>query len=220
MTLSPMPVFLLASLLVHSLVLLQSAQMTAPSLSNAGTFTPLRISIVKSSSNPPQPVQATHRTELTVKPATARKTPGTAIVSTRTRKLVTNKPTIITQPENTIHQLQPLAAAHQTSRPSFNTRQVRNKIGNALQQRLNATFKYPWLARKRGWQGRVMLSLRVERNGRLSNIKIRETSGYRLLDNSALDSVTKIKNLPDAVGLLQGNTLTLQIPVQFQLQDS
>lgn len=215
-----MPVFLLASLLAHGLVLLQSTQMTAPSLSNTGTFTPLRISIVKSSHKPQHHVKATHSTELAVKPAKASKTPGTVKPRTISRRPDTTKTATMAKAETTLNQLQPLAALHQISKPSFNSRLVRDKIGNALKQRVNATFKYPWLARKRGWQGRVLLSLRVERNGRLSNITIRETSGYRVLDNSALDSVIKIKNLPEAAGLLQGNTLTLQIPVQFQLLDS
>lgn len=102
----------------------------------------------------------------------------------------------------------------------LNTRLARDIIGNALQQRLNAAFKYPWLARKRGWQGNVLLSLRIEQNGHLSNIQVSKTSGYSVLDNSALESAHTIKNLPEAVELLQGKTLILQIPVQYILLDS
>mgnify|MGYP000689746942 CR=1 FL=1 len=55
-------------------------------------------------------------------------------------------------------------------------------------------FYYPRLAIKRGWQGDVHISLRIESNGQLSEIRILRGSGYSLLDKSAMQSINKVEN--------------------------
>ena len=100
------------------------------------------------------------------------------------------------------------------------SRAVSQRISEALRRRLAQHFHYPRLARRHGWEGRVTLSLRVEGNGQLSNLRIVRTSGYQVLDRSALESVRRIKSLPEASGWLHGDGLNLQIPVQYRLVDS
>ncbi|MCK4742614.1 MAG: energy transducer TonB [Sulfuriflexus sp.] len=78
-------------------------------------------------------------------------------------------------------------------------------------------FYYPRLAIKRGWQGEVHISLRVEPNGQLSDIRILRGSGYSLLDKSAMQSINKVEILPAAIALLDGNSLDLILPVEYHL---
>lgn len=94
------------------------------------------------------------------------------------------------------------------------------QISEALKRRLARHFHYPWLARKRGWQGEVTLALRVEGDGQLSHLRVAHTSGYKVLDESALDSARKIKFLPEAPHWLRGDSLNLLIPVRYRLIDS
>jgi protein TonB len=42
------------------------------------------------------------------------------------------------------------------------------------------------MARKRGYQGTVILSVLVNREGRVDNLWVFESSGYNILDNAAL----------------------------------
>jgi protein TonB len=83
-----------------------------------------------------------------------------------------------------------------------------------LQQALARHFRYPLLARKRGWQGEVLLAFRLESDGRILDARIARSSGYRLLDRAALDALGRIKGIDN--GAQQG--LTLQLPVIYRLE--
>jgi len=96
---------------------------------------------------------------------------------------------------------------------------VSRRISVALRNRLSRYFEYPWLARQRGWEGRVLLSLTVMGNGDLGNWKIVGTSGYRTLDQSALKAARRIDSLPQAGAWLNGRSLEVQVPVQYRLLD-
>jgi len=97
---------------------------------------------------------------------------------------------------------------------------VSRRISVALRNRLSRYFEYPWLARQRGWEGRVLLSLTVMGNGDLGNWKVVGTSGYRTLDQSALKAARRIDSLPQARAWLNGRSLEVQVPVQYRLLDS
>lgn len=92
----------------------------------------------------------------------------------------------------------------------------------AIEARLHADlarhFDYPTLARLRGWEGRVMLAFDVESDGRLQKIHLAHSSGFALLDDSALRSLRRVERIAEAVDLLQGRRLAMQIPVIYRLQ--
>ena len=100
------------------------------------------------------------------------------------------------------------------------TKRISESISAALRNRLTKYFEYPWLAQQRGWEGRVLLSLRVASNGNLSEWKIVQTSGYRTLDQSALRAVRRIEHLPQVGRWLKSGSLEVQLPVQYKLLDS
>jgi protein TonB len=96
---------------------------------------------------------------------------------------------------------------------------VGERVSAALQSQLAESFEYPWLARKRGWQGLVTLSVHIDGNGAISEWKIARTSGFNVLDRSALKAASRIDHLPRAAELLGGQAIDLAIPVQYQLLD-
>ena len=55
---------------------------------------------------------------------------------------------------------------------------------------------YPPLARRRGWQGVVMISVLVLEDGSPNHIQLQQSSGYQLLDKSALKAVQKWHFIP------------------------
>jgi protein TonB len=113
----------------------------------------------------------------------------------------------------------PSDTAH-AARPQSSSLKVGERVSAALEKQLAENFKYPWLARKRGWQGLVTLSLRVNADGFLTQWKVLRTSGYTLLDHSALKAARRIVRLPQAQRLLNGRAITLSIPVRYRLLDS
>ena len=79
-------------------------------------------------------------------------------------------------------------------------------------------FDYPTLARLRGWEGRVMVAFDVESDGRLQKIHVARSSGFAILDSSALHSLRRVERIIEAADLLQGRRLAMQIPVIYRLQ--
>ena len=97
---------------------------------------------------------------------------------------------------------------------------ARNHLQGLLQTRLSRYLVYPPLARSRGWEGTVLMGLRVEPDGNLERIHIARSSGYAVLDNSALNSLNRLGRLAEAATWLEGRGLDVQLPVIYQLIDN
>ena len=97
---------------------------------------------------------------------------------------------------------------------------LHNQLLGELQTRLARYLTYPPLARERGWQGTVLLGLHVESNGRLGNIRLERSSGYAVLDRSALNSLNRLGYLSEAVAWLNGRSADMQLPVIYRLVEN
>ncbi len=76
---------------------------------------------------------------------------------------------------------------------------------------------YPQEAREKGYEGEVILKVEVLPNGRVGQIEVRNSSGYELLDHSALAAVKQWKFIPAKKGETPVS-LWVNIPVKFQLR--
>jgi TonB family protein len=56
--------------------------------------------------------------------------------------------------------------------------------------------RYPQLAMQRNWQGKVMLDVFVDVRGNPASVNVAESSGYRILDNDALEWVKQNWHFP------------------------
>ncbi len=124
------------------------------------------------------------------------------------------------QPENAAR-----AAANNTPDPSTSqTGRIQalitgNKLKRMLQNNMAQYFHYPRYALKRGWQGEVTIGIRIGPDGYISRTQLVISSGYNTLDLAALEGARKVKSLPNAVTLLDGQTFDVQLPVIYRLQD-
>ncbi len=77
---------------------------------------------------------------------------------------------------------------------------------------------YPAIARRRGYEGVVMLSAEVLIDGTVGKLKIKKSSGYDILDRSALETVRKWKFEP---GRKMGYpvVMNVEVPVRFVLNN-
>lgn len=71
---------------------------------------------------------------------------------------------------------------------------------------------YPNIARKRGWQGKVVVKFIVCEDGRVTGLEIVESSGYSVLDNHAIQSVQSAAPFPKPPMRTE-----LIIPIRFGL---
>lgn len=82
----------------------------------------------------------------------------------------------------------------------------------------NPAPRYPRLARERGWQGRVVLEVAVIGDGTVNNAKIDQSSGYRVLDQAALQVVRRWRFAVDQPRLPPQGTV-VRVPITFKLSD-
>jgi len=76
---------------------------------------------------------------------------------------------------------------------------------------------YPSEARKRGYEGEVLLRVEVLSNGQVGEIEVKRSSGYKLLDQSAIYAVKQWRFIP-ATKDGEAIDLWVNIPIKFQLK--
>jgi protein TonB len=77
---------------------------------------------------------------------------------------------------------------------------------------------YPVLARKRGYEGTVILEVLVNKNGRVTDFKIFHSSGYAVLDEAALATVKDWQFQPGKRGETAID-MWVRVPIRFNLTD-
>ncbi len=76
--------------------------------------------------------------------------------------------------------------------------------------------EYPYVARLRGWQGRVVVRALVDATGFVSRVRLVRSSGHRVLDDAALEAVRGWRCSP---ARLNGVAVPywVEVPVVFRL---
>lgn len=212
--------FVAVSCLAHAAVLLWSESLAPVQLNIGGQAQALRVSLTTRPSPAPREVAALETVTTTTPPA--RQPAPAPLPRRKPRSETPRKPAEHIAPQNIAARAtgDKVAVPAQEAVQQVSALNVSERVSAALQSQLAERFEYPWLARKRGWQGLVTLSLHIDANGELSQWKVTRTSGYSILDRSALQAARRISRLPQANRLLNGRSLTLSIPVRYQLLDS
>ena len=135
--------------------------------------------------------------------------------STKEKKLVSKTIPVEPVPEKVVEPLNEI--------PSTDV-EIDSSAAESLRQpepleTVNRPPSYPSLARKRGWQGTVLLEVDVQSDGKVKSIQIKKSSSYKLLDREALDAVRKWRFSP---GLKSGEPVPMKVivPIHFLLQDN
>lgn len=70
--------------------------------------------------------------------------------------------------------------------------------------------EYPPLALRLGYQGKVVLRIVVDPNGTVTSVEIEKSSGYKILDNAALEHVRRHLRLRNPPGEVRVHTLEIE----------
>ena len=83
--------------------------------------------------------------------------------------------------------------------------------------RHNEQPHYPVMAKRRGYQGEVVLHVLVDSRGSVSEIEIKATSGHSILDRTALATVKRWQFFPATIG---GKPVAMwvDVPIDFRLR--
>jgi periplasmic protein TonB len=81
----------------------------------------------------------------------------------------------------------------------------------------NPPISYPRSARQKGYKGTVILEVLVSRNGMVNNLRILTSSGYDILDRSAVKTVKTWSFKPAKKGK-ETVEMWVRVPIQFNLE--
>ena len=82
--------------------------------------------------------------------------------------------------------------------------------------RNNPPPNYPATAARQGWQGTVLLKVRVLSTGRVDSVEVQKSSGHKLLDDEAMATVRSWQFSPSR----RGDTPIdgwATVPIEFKL---
>jgi protein TonB len=82
-----------------------------------------------------------------------------------------------------------------------------------IRDRILKNVGYPDMARRNDWQGKVVLSFIVTPDGSVRDLRILQSSGHRILDRSAMETVRDSAPFPRPPGEAQ-----LVIPITYRLE--
>ena len=75
---------------------------------------------------------------------------------------------------------------------------------------------YPPAARRRHQEGVVLISIHVTAQGRAEKVEIKQSSGYPLLDEAALNAVRDWEFVPARIGTI-ALASEIEVPVHFKI---
>ena len=90
---------------------------------------------------------------------------------------------------------------------------AKERVGQRLLASLRKHFAYPLRARRKGWEGDVLLGVDLDEGGVIAEVRLLASSGYGVLDRAAIASMR-------AVGALEqrlAGGLTVEVPVRYRL---
>ena len=111
------------------------------------------------------------------------------------------------------------SAAVAASSPEYSRQEADRHLRNSILELVASNLKYPPLARRKGWQGIVILELHIEADGRISRLHVNETSGYPVLDRAAVESL-QLASVTQAGQWLDGEAVDIVVPVEYRLVDT
>ncbi|MCK9431410.1 MAG: TonB family protein [Candidatus Omnitrophica bacterium] len=92
------------------------------------------------------------------------------------------------------------------------------RYSKMVQKRILENIIYPAEAKAAGFYGTVKLSLKLSPQGDLRYSKVKESSGYRILDDAALKAAQKISPYPPFPAEIKKKEIWVDVPIIYQLE--
>jgi len=224
--------FVLLSALIHAAVLLVAPSMPARTVALLAPSPPLQVMVV-SSRGSLDDARPTGETALKEHPALKKRPRPSATepVTNRAPAAITptadSRPAVTAPPdrhavEKTTASAQPATGQAVTKEHSAHSTQAQpapvNHLRAQLRSELARHFTYPRLARRKGWEGQVGLTLHIDEDGSLERIRIVRSSGYKVLDENARSTLDRIGRISVAANMIIIPVDT-EIEVLYRLTD-
>lgn len=98
------------------------------------------------------------------------------------------------------------------------TSQALSEYTRKISKRIQDNFVYPWAAKQGQMQGAVRLGLRLDSTGTLLEVEIKQSSGYNIFDEHAVNMVKKLSPYPPFPAQLNQKELRIDLPIVYKLE--
>ena len=78
--------------------------------------------------------------------------------------------------------------------------------------------RYPRIAQMRGWQGEIIIDLKIDGQGNLIKAKIKQGSKFKILDTEGMNMVKRASPFPKPPKELESKIFNVIVPISFKLQ--
>lgn len=92
------------------------------------------------------------------------------------------------------------------------------RYSRVIQQRIMENVIYPQQARDAGFQGTARINIKLSYRGELLDVAVKKSSGYNVLDESALAAAKSTSMYPPFPPTLTQEELWIEVPVSYQLE--
>lgn len=222
--------FVLVSVLVHGLFLLAPVNKTEKTL-YVNLSSPLQVTVIssrsagssaKDSEVDTKPEKLQHTTDDRTVVAKAEKKSDIAARNNASTKPdsrpAAKKNSIRTNPKK-ISSRETLKESPISPEAPVNIQNVPlNHLRQQLKQMIRTRFTYPRMARRMGWEGLVGLSLHIEKDGSLNQVRVARSSGHKVLDDNARKTIQNIGRIQVASNLTI-QAVDTEIEVLYRLTD-
>jgi len=132
---------------------------------------------------------------------------------------ITLTPTIVSEEKKVLEDKKEITPKTTPAASSISENLPESIAGYAkiIQKRILENLTYPALAKEAGFKGTVKLNLHLSYQGELLEAKVKESSGYKILDDQAISSAKKIVSYPPFPSSLEQKELWVDIPIVYQL---
>ena len=89
-----------------------------------------------------------------------------------------------------------------------------------LSAHLNRKKRYPKEAKKARQEGVVTVRFTVHRDGSVSGVSIKRSSGHEILDQATLDLMRRVAPLPRMPASMKRDSILLSLPIDYSLKTS
>lgn len=116
---------------------------------------------------------------------------------------------------------QPAAAQTATARTASAAAHLRASAHSAylavIRGMIDQRKEYPLMARKGRMEGTVRVRFILDRDGGIRRTEVVQSSGRGLLDRATLQTISRIERFPPLPAAIEGNELSIEVPVSYRL---
>jgi TonB family protein len=95
---------------------------------------------------------------------------------------------------------------------------AKSKYFSLVAQTVNKSKRYPRQAYSLNQEGTVVLRVKLDKQGKVLDVKVLEKAPYKSLTNASLDAINSIKKFPPIPDELGVEEVAFNIPIEYKIQ--